>query len=82
VAVHAKKGKRVRAEPVSALYEQHRVHHLDSLGHLEDQLCMWTPEQVNSPDRMDALVYALLFLFEGSAAAGFMSQLMSTTEVA
>lgn len=82
VSIHAKKGKRVRAEPVSALYEQHRVHHVGTLAHLEDQLCTWTPEQVESPDRMDALVYALLYLFEGSHAAGFLSQLASTHDVA
>lgn len=66
--VHAKKGKRVRAEPVSALYEQHKVHHAARLDHLEDQLCTWVPEQIESPDRMDALVYALLHLSSGSNA--------------
>lgn len=72
--VHAKKGKRVRAEPVSALYEQHKVHHIGRLDQLEDQLCTWVPEQVESPDRMDALVYALLFLSTGSNAVDWYSQ--------
>ncbi|MBX6357791.1 MAG: DNA-packaging protein [Micromonosporaceae bacterium] len=73
--VHAKKGKRVRAEPVSALYEQHRVHHVGTFDVLEDQLCTWTPEEVESPDRMDALVYALLRLSQGSAAEAFFTEL-------
>jgi len=60
--IHAKKGKRVRAEPVSAMYEQHKIHHVGSFDLLEDQLCTWTPELIESPDRMDALVYAVLML--------------------
>lgn len=73
--VHAKKGKRVRAEPVSALYERHLVHHVGPMDTLEDQLCTWTPEEVESPDRMDALVYALLSLDQQSHAAAFFSAL-------
>lgn len=57
--VKAKVGKRVRAEPVSALYEQHRVHHVGTLPVLEDQLCSWDPKLPWSPDRLDALVYAV-----------------------
>ncbi len=60
--IHAKRGKRVRAEPVSALYEQLRVHHCGTFPHLEDQMCSWTAEQTASPDRLDAAVYALLHL--------------------
>jgi phage terminase large subunit-like protein len=56
--VHASRGKRTRAEPVAALYEQGRVHHAGSFPDLEDQLCMWTPDSA-SPDRLDALVWAL-----------------------
>lgn len=56
--VHASRGKRTRAEPVAALYEQGRVHHAGSFPELEDQLCMWTPDSA-SPDRLDALVWAL-----------------------
>lgn len=73
--VHAKKGKRVRAEPVSALYEQHKVHHVGQLDHLEDQLCTWVPERIESPDRMDALVYSVLALAQPSLAAEFLNQL-------
>lgn len=57
--VTATRGKRLRAEPVAALYEQGRVHHVGALPDLEGQLCAWTPEAPGSPDRMDALVWAL-----------------------
>lgn len=63
-AVRASRGKRVRAEPVAALYEQHRVHHVGAFGELEDQLCSWTPDAPGSPDRMDALVWAISDLTE------------------
>lgn len=71
--VTAKKSKRVRAEPVSALYEQHRIHHVGPFNQLEDQLCEWTPELVESPDRMDALVYAFLHLFDHSDAGAWLA---------
>lgn len=59
-ALHASRGKRVRAEPVAALYEQGKVHHVRILPHLEDQLTTWDPmSSERSPDRMDALVWAL-----------------------
>ena len=57
--VHASRGKRVRAEPIAALYEQGRVHHLGMFADLEDQLCSWVPDLSPSPDRLDALVWAL-----------------------
>lgn len=57
--VHASRGKRVRAEPVAALYEQGRVHHVGSLAELEDQMTTWTPDSSVSPDRLDALVWAI-----------------------
>ncbi len=61
-AVRASRGKSARAEPVAALYEQGRVHHLRGLGRLEDQMCRMTVqgyEGRGSPDRVDALVWAL-----------------------
>ena len=58
-AVRATRGKEIRAEPVAALYEQHRVHHLGSLPELEDQLCTWVPHISSSPDHLDALVWAI-----------------------
>lgn len=57
-AVHASRGKQTRAEPISALYEQGRVHHVGMFAELEDQMCSWVPG-MKSPDRMDALVWAL-----------------------
>lgn len=69
IKIHAKKGKRVRAEPVSAVYEQGSVSHVGTFSALEDQQCVWTPEKIESPDRLDALVYAILRLLgEGEGA--------------
>ena len=56
--VHASKGKHTRAEPVAALYEQGKVHHVGSFPELEDQMCSWVPGD-DSPDRLDAAVWAL-----------------------
>ncbi len=59
-AVHASRGKAARAEPVAALYEQGRVHHVGTFPELEDQLVTWEPlSNDKSPDRLDALVWAL-----------------------
>ena len=60
--VHASRGKVARAEPVAALYEQGRVLHVTGLDQLEDQMCRMTArgyEGGGSPDRVDALVWAL-----------------------
>jgi phage terminase large subunit-like protein len=58
--VIASRGKAARAEPVAALYEQGRVHHVGGFAALEDQLCGWEPLSGDrSPDRLDALVWAL-----------------------
>lgn len=58
--IHAKRGKALRAEPVSALYEKGMVHHVGVFLDLEDQMCEWVPGMTSdSPDRLDALVYAL-----------------------
>jgi phage terminase large subunit-like protein len=59
--VHASRGKYVRAEPVSALYEQGRVHHIGTFPELEDELCEWEPGK-KSPNRLDALVWAISWL--------------------
>ena len=66
--VHATRGKRLRAEPISALYEQYRVHHVGAFPELEDQMVMWTPDSSDSPDRLDALVWALSELKDGAIA--------------
>lgn len=60
--IHASRGKYTRAEPISALYEKGMVHHVGSFAALEDQMCTWLPGE-DSPDRMDALVWALTELF-------------------
>jgi phage terminase large subunit-like protein len=57
--VHATRGKQMRAEPISALYEQGRVHHLGVFPELEMQQTTWTPDATWSPDRLDALVWGL-----------------------
>ena len=63
-AVRASKGKAIRAEPVAALYEQKRVHHVGAFPQLEDELCIFTSDYDRakmkySPDRLDAMVWAL-----------------------
>lgn len=69
-ALRASRGKQVRAEPVAALYEQGRVHHVGALPLLEDELCAF--EQLmaagKSPDRADALVWAISELARPTAA--------------
>jgi len=54
--VHASRGKLTRAEPIAALYEQQKVHHVGALPESEDELCTWQPGLSESPDRLDALV--------------------------
>jgi len=70
-ALHASRGKSARAEPVAALYEQGRVHHLPGLAELEQQMSQMTPQGyrgTGSPDRLDALVWALHDLVISPAA--------------
>lgn len=69
--VRATRGKYIRAEPISALYEQNRISHVGTLAELEDQMISFTPESAadrlpgESPDRVDALVWAYAELFGG-----------------
>lgn len=77
VMVHATRGKVTRAEPVAALYEQGRVSHVGSLPVLEDQMCLFTSDfdrksMGYSPDRVDALVWALTHLFLEQADTGLL----------
>lgn len=63
--VFAKKNKKSRAEPVAALYEQGKVHHLGMFEQLEDEMCQFDHfimSSKNSPDRVDALVWAVSHL--------------------
>lgn len=67
--MRATRGKYVRAEPVSALYEQGKIHHVGTFSTLEDQMVTFIPSSGStrdgegSPDRVDALVWALTELF-------------------
>lgn len=65
-AVHASRGKITRAEPIGALYEQGRVHHVGSFPLMEDEMCNWSPDMGGSPDRMDALVWAITSMMSPS----------------
>lgn len=64
-SVSASRGKKKRAEPIAALYEQGRVHHAGAFPELEEQMTTWEPGETEgdeggfSPDRMDALVWVL-----------------------
>lgn len=59
IDINSQEGKVGRAEPVVALYEQGRVHHLGTFRELEDEMCDWDPETGKSPNRVDALVFAV-----------------------
>lgn len=65
--VHASRGKATRAEPISAIHEQQREHHVGNFNRLEDELCTWTPGD-KSPNRLDAHVWAATELMLGNAA--------------
>jgi len=71
-AVHASRGKYLRAQPAAALYEQGKVTHADEFVVLEDQMCTYSPDSgASSPDRLDALVWALAYLFGGTTSGEF-----------
>lgn len=70
VTLRAKKGKRVRAEPVSSLYGHNVVHHVGEYKLMEDQLVVWTTSETESPDRMDALCYCVLHLSDLGEGSG------------
>ncbi len=60
--VQARQAKRIRAEPVAALYEQGRVHHVGHFPELEDQQCGWDPSENWSPDRVDSVTHCITWL--------------------
>jgi len=67
-SVTASRGKVVRAEPIAALYEQGKVSHIGAFSELEDEMCDFGPDGYigdGSPDRVDALVWALTELSFG-----------------
>jgi hypothetical protein len=69
--VHASRGKQARAEPVAALYEIGRMHHCGTFIGLEDEMVTWVPlESTDSPNRVDALVWAATeLLIEGGTSS-------------
>ena len=73
--VRATKGKRLRAEPIAAMYEQGRIHHLGTFPQLEDQMCTWVPDDGKSPDRLDAMVHGFTYLTSRGMSQGFIAQM-------
>jgi len=67
--VTATRGKRLRAEPIASLSEQGRLHMIGAHPKLEEQMTTWSPEQPGSPDRLDAMVWAITALQEKSATS-------------
>jgi phage terminase large subunit-like protein len=65
--VWASRGKATRAEPIAAIAEQGRDHHVGTFPALEDELCLWQPGD-NSPNRLDAKVWAYTDLVERNRA--------------
>lgn len=79
--IHASRGKHTRAEPVSTLYEQGKVHHVGTFAKLEDEQCSWLPG-MSSPNRMDALVWAITELMIGSSGQQIMSYYLNKAKEA
>jgi phage terminase large subunit-like protein len=74
-AVHASRGKLARAEPISAMYEQGRVHHVGVFGPLEDQMTSYDGSRTGgSPDRLDAAVWGLTELMLGHPVGGYIRE--------
>jgi phage terminase large subunit-like protein len=71
----ARRGKALRAEPLVGMYEQGKVHHVGAFGDLETQMTEWVPYDKNaeSPDRVDALVYATVLLMQRRERASIQS---------
>ena len=67
-SVRATRGKMIRAEPIAALYEQKKVSHVGIFAKLEEQMCFYTGDG-KSPDRLDALVWALTELSRSDGQA-------------
>lgn len=73
--IRAHVGKRLRAEPVAAMYEQGRVHHVGMFPQLEDQMAIWTPQDAKSPDRLDAMVQAFSDLLGKSSISHYFNSI-------
>lgn len=68
--VHAARGKAVRAQPIASLYEDERMHHVGTFPELETEQMSWVPEDPESPNRMDALVWAASEVMLGARQIG------------
>jgi phage terminase large subunit-like protein len=80
-SVHASRGKITRAEPIAALAEQFRIHHVGAFPELEDQLCTFAAGSSESPDRLDAMVWAFTELMVDSVPyTGFIDYYRSLVE--
>lgn len=73
--VRAHVGKKLRAEPVAAMYEQGRIKHVGQFNKLEEQMTIWTPDSADSPDRLDAMVQGFSSLIGTSSAITYLSAL-------
>jgi len=73
--VRAHVGKKLRAEPVAAMYEQGRIKHVGNFDKLEEQMTIWTPDSPDSPDRLDAMVQGFSSLIGTSSAATYFTAL-------
>jgi phage terminase large subunit-like protein len=73
--IRAHVGKKLRAEPVAAMYEQGRVHHVGEFARLEDQMTIWTPADATSPDRLDAMVQAFSDLLGKSSVSHYFNSI-------
>lgn len=73
--IRAHVGKKLRAEPVAAMYEQGRIHHVGEYPQLEDQMTIWTPADANSPDRLDAMVQAFSDLLGKSSVSHYFNSI-------
>jgi phage terminase large subunit-like protein len=80
--ITASRGKVQRAEPVAVAYEKERVHHVGALARLEDQMTTWTPVDGTSPDRMDALVWAVTELTGNYSADAWIAWARKKAEAA
>jgi phage terminase large subunit-like protein len=74
-SVRATRGKHVRAQPISALWEQGRGHIVKVLATLEDQMCLYTDDTKESPDNLDAMIWGATDLNVGSSAMNYLASI-------
>jgi len=76
--IRAHVGKKLRAEPVAAMYEQGRIHHVGEFAQLEDQMTQWTTDDSDSPDRIDAMVQAFSDLLGKVTVSNYFNLISNT----